>query len=341
MSRTSKAWKPPLPGVIAAVVGIIAYGIYWLYENINTPMVVTFLATIIPPGLLALWFQRRHRRAVALVSDENNAPPENCANAIASREDPAEKEGRSYSLTLPRETTAATVGDGRKGAVGASVTDAEILSEYDGLAVSLREAVRAHDHDVAMTAATRIIGMGDTLITACARMATDGVQTDQGWIKGGSGFAGSAGFEYLTGEAYQQGKVTDDEALRYCEMAIAWTEAGLLAILAWRDKMTEELPRLVPNQAFLIRLKLKNIAQEEEDAGETIRYWRDRRTEIADKAARRTPLRDLLATCQGILQSDFLKKHPEVTSSAIYHAALRGEIIREKKGRSYLLTLPP
>ncbi|MDR0673320.1 MAG: hypothetical protein LBF93_06620 [Zoogloeaceae bacterium] len=56
--------------VVIVVVGAVIYGLFWLYENIDTPMVVLFLLVVIPPGLLALWFERRR----AAVKNRAHAP---------------------------------------------------------------------------------------------------------------------------------------------------------------------------------------------------------------------------------------------------------------------------
>lgn len=41
-----------------------------------------------------------------------------------------------------------------------------------------------------------------------------------------------------------------------------------------------------------------------------------------------------------LLQSDLLKQNTDFDSATLYYAAIRGEIIRIKKGRSYLLKIP-
>jgi hypothetical protein len=237
------------------------------------------------------------------------------------------KKGRSYLLTLP--------GNGK------DMTDAEILDAYVALSVSLREALRAHDQDAAFDAATRMVDMGERIVSAKARMETEGIRRGDGFIRGGGGlFVRGAEFDYLTGRAYQLGKVDAPSAIHYCDMAIEWAEASLRAILAWRDRTTGELSRMRPAQAFLVKQILARLASAEADAEGIIEYWRGQKKEIEREEAGRKRLLDLLAARQGILQSEFLRQCPEADSETIYYAALRGEIIREKKGRSFHLTLP-
>jgi hypothetical protein len=220
------------------------------------------------------------------------------------------------------------------------MTDAEILDAYVALSVSLREALRAHDQDAAFDAATRMVDMGERIIAAKARMETEGIRRGDGFVRGGGGLAGGAEFDYLTGKAYQLGKVDAAAAIRYCDTAMEWTKAGLRAIFAHRDKMIRELPDGDAFQTRMAEARLTGYAYTIENAKSARGEWRERKKKIAREEAERKRLLDLLTARQGILQSEFLRQCPEADSETIYYAALRGEIVREKQGRSYILTLP-
>ncbi|BCB28412.1 hypothetical protein SKTS_32980 [Sulfurimicrobium lacus] len=65
--------------------------------------------------------------------------------------------------------------------------------------------------------------------------------------------------------------------------------------------------------------------------------WKQRIREIHSNEKLLEKVKAIIHESPDILQSALLKQYPEIDSTALYYAAMRGDIIRAKKGRSYTL----
>jgi hypothetical protein len=67
--------------------------------------------------------------------------------------------------------------------------------------------------------------------------------------------------------------------------------------------------------------------------------WGDRVRNILSHEQLMSMIKAIIESTPDILQSDLLKQYSEVDSLTLYYAAIRGDIFRTKKGRSYTLRL--
>lgn len=65
--------------------------------------------------------------------------------------------------------------------------------------------------------------------------------------------------------------------------------------------------------------------------------WKQRIREIHDHERLLKKAETIIRESPNILQSELLRQHPEIGSTTLYYAAMRGDILRVKKGRSYTL----
>jgi hypothetical protein len=82
-------------------------------------------------------------------------------------------------------------------------------------------------------------------------------------------------------------------------------------------------------------LRLCQQAQAEQWDGD----WEDRGEIIRRHEAQVATLWEILRQAPGILQSALCKQHPEIEPLTLYYAEKRGDIRREKNGRTYMLSL--
>ncbi|MCK9606219.1 MAG: hypothetical protein M0R33_07175 [Methylomonas sp.] len=68
--------------------------------------------------------------------------------------------------------------------------------------------------------------------------------------------------------------------------------------------------------------------------------WKQRIRDIKAHEKLIMTIKSIINETPGIIQSDMLKQYLDIDSLTLYYAAMRGEIVRIKKGRSYALTLP-
>ena len=67
--------------------------------------------------------------------------------------------------------------------------------------------------------------------------------------------------------------------------------------------------------------------------------WQERIREIYEHEELLTCAKSIIRHSPGIVQSDLLKQHPDIGATTLYYAAIRGDILRTKRGRSYVLSL--
>jgi hypothetical protein len=168
------------------------------------------------------------------------------------------------------------------------------------------------------------------------RFATEGIHTKQGWMGGPLMVGVDNEYNYLTGQAFDMGVISAEDAIHYCDEAIKVVEAQETAIRACisilpADTLSPIEVRRISRGLDTFRMVLA------EDVPREISRWTEEKTDIAAKAERYALIRKLVSDTPGCIQSEFRKKHPDISSDDLYFAALRGDIRREKKGRSYAL----
>jgi hypothetical protein len=251
-----------------------------------------------------------------------------------------EKKGRSYAL-FPAGSEAEQVAAARTIRVARRLTEEALdygppMDEYHHLGILLDETIRDNDHEAAVKVARQKAAMSLEIIPWRVRFGTEGIRTKQGWM-GGSLIVGVGDeYDYLTGKAFDIGVVSEETAIHCCDDAIKVIEAQAAAIQSYLPTMIENPISLhMALSADIIRDKcLQAVA---EDVPCNILRWTEKKTAIAATAERHASIRRLISDVPGCIQSDFRKKHPDITSHDLYYAALRGDIRREKKGRSYAL----
>ena len=251
-----------------------------------------------------------------------------------------EKKGRSYAI-FPASTEAERAVTARATRVARRLAEESLdydppMDEYRRLGILLDEAIHDHDYKAALEAAKQRAAMSLEIIPWQIRFGTEGIRTERGWMGGALIVGVGSEYDYLTGKAFDIGIVSAEDAIHYCDEAINVAEAKAVAIQSYLSTMVKNPVSLhMELCADIIRDKCQEAVAK--DVPCDILQWTDKKAAIAATAERYASIKRLVSDAPGCIQSDFRKKYPGITSHDLYYAALRGDIRREKKGRSYAL----